>query len=127
MTKIKIDEKESVNKIASAMKNKEEFIISTIDESFNPLGYDKHSAEIWIASAGGGALMTIGGGALFLAFIDPEPTSKLGLLIGGGILMALTGGAIILTVLVTRAKYESVKKFNKTTGEWEWTLRPKTV
>ena len=63
------------------MKNKERFMILTDDKDFKPLGYDRHSAELWVGAAGGGLMMTIGGGALVLAFLDPEPTSKLGALI----------------------------------------------
>jgi hypothetical protein len=37
-----------------------------------------------------------------LAFLDPEPTSKLGLLVGGGALCALTGGASAIGILVRR-------------------------
>jgi hypothetical protein len=43
-------------------------------------------------------------GVLFvvLAFLDPEPTSKLGLLVGGGALCALTGGASAIGILTRR-------------------------
>jgi hypothetical protein len=43
-------------------------------------------------------------GILFvvLAFLDPEPTSKLGLLVGGGALCALTGGASAIGILIRR-------------------------
>ncbi len=34
-----------------------------------------------------------------LAFVDPEPTSKLGLLVGGGALCVLTGGMTAVRIL----------------------------
>jgi hypothetical protein len=36
---------------------------------------------------------------VILAFVDPEPTSKLGLLVGGGVLCVLTGGGTAIYVL----------------------------
>jgi len=40
-----------------------------------------------------------GVGMVILAFVDPEPTSKLGLLIAGGVACVLCGGAGALQVL----------------------------
>jgi len=37
-----------------------------------------------------------------LAFLDPEPTSKLGLLVGGGAMCVLTGGLTAIAVLTRR-------------------------
>ncbi|HTP59976.1 MAG TPA: hypothetical protein VMM82_13725 [Spirochaetia bacterium] len=37
-----------------------------------------------------------------LAFLDPEPTSKLGLLVGGGAACVLTGGMTAVAVLTRR-------------------------
>jgi hypothetical protein len=37
-----------------------------------------------------------------LAFLDPEPTSKLGLLVGGGAVCVLTGGLTAVGVLTRR-------------------------
>jgi len=37
-----------------------------------------------------------------LAFLDPEPTSKLGLLVGGGAVCVLTGGLTAIAVLTRR-------------------------
>ena len=125
MKTIELKDHSSLEAIAKAMKNKEQFIIVTDDQNFNPLGYDKHSAELWIGAAGGGTLMTIGAGALVLAFLDPEPTTKLGLMVGGGIAMVLTGGAVIIAILVTRSKYTSVLTIDKETGKYEWVLSPK--
>ena len=49
--------------------------------------------------------MTIGAGSLVLAFMDPEPTTKLGLLVGGGIVMVLAGGAVIITKVASRERF----------------------
>jgi hypothetical protein len=37
-----------------------------------------------------------------LAFLDPEPTSKLGLLVGGGAVCVLTGGLTAVGILTRR-------------------------
>jgi hypothetical protein len=37
-----------------------------------------------------------------LAFLDPPPTSKLGLLIGGGAVCAFTGGLTAVGILIRR-------------------------
>ena len=125
MERYEIVDHESLQAIARAMKKKKAFVVVTDDENFRPLGHDRHSATVWIGAAGGGALMTIGAGALVLAFMDPEPTTKLGLLVGGGVLMALTGGGVIMTILITRSRYTSVMTFNKETKQYEWILQPR--
>jgi hypothetical protein len=118
------DAQEVLQKIAKAMTEKKAFKIVTSDPKFDPLGLDQHSAHVWIGAAGGGLLMTIGAGALVLAFMDPEPTSKLTLLVGGGILMVLTGGGVVITILVTRAGYTSAMRFDQKTKKYEWVLQP---
>ena len=125
MNKIELRDHASLQRIATAMKQKEAFVIVTDDKDFNPLGHDRHSAEMWIGAAGGGLLMVMGGGALVLAFLDPEPTTKLGLLIGGGIAMSLAGGGVIITILVTRSKYTAVVTYNRETKKFEWVLQPR--
>lgn len=119
-----IEDKQSIQSVAQAMKNKERFIIVTRDPHFNPLGYDRHSATVWIGAAGGGTLMTIGAGVLVLAFLDPEPTSKLTAFALGGTIITLVGGAVLITILVTRAGYSSTMHFNQKTKVYEWTLSP---
>jgi len=60
-----------------------------------------------------------GVGMILLAFFDPEPTTKLGLLIGGGAVLLLTGGFSAIYVL-TKQKPPKVKV--GTSGveiEWE--------
>lgn len=47
-----------------------------------------------VGLSGAGVLMVV------LAFLDPEPTSKLGLLVGGGALCIFTGGVAAIRVLV---------------------------
>jgi hypothetical protein len=123
---IELKDRSSLEEIVTSMKNKERFIIITDDPNFKPLGYDKYSAEKWIGAAGGGVLMALGAGALVLAFMDPEPTSKLGLMVGGGVAMALTGGGIIITLLVTRSRYISIMRFNAVTNQYEWILEPRS-
>ena len=103
MRAIRLTGRASLAAIANAMRKRERFAIVTEDKDFDPLGLDRHSAEVWIAAAGGGAMMTIGGAALVLAFADPEPTTKLGLMVGGGVLVTLAGGGVIATILLTRS------------------------
>jgi len=122
---ITLADRSSLKEIVEAMKKKERFVVITDDPNFKPLGLDRYSAEKWIGAAGGGLLMTLGAGALVLAFVDPEPTSKLGLMVGGGIAMAITGGGIIVTLLITRSRYTSIMRFNKDTNHYEWMLEPK--
>ena len=49
-----------------------------------------------IGMSGAGVLMVV------LAFLDPEPTSKLGLLVGGGAVCVLTGGLTAVGILTRR-------------------------
>jgi hypothetical protein len=114
MEKIELKDQASLELIAAAMKRGETFVILTEDSNFKPLGYDWHSAHVWI-----------GAGALVLAFLDPEPTSKLTALTVGGILMVLAGGGIIFTILVTRSGYVSTVHFDADSGKYEWILSPK--
>lgn len=46
----------------------------------------------WTGVAVAGGLTVFGATMIVLAIIDPDPTSKLGLLVGSGALLALTGG-----------------------------------
>lgn len=46
----------------------------------------------WTAVSIAGGMTVFGATMVVLAFIDPDPTSKLGLMVGGGALLALTGG-----------------------------------
>jgi len=72
MKTIELKDHASLEAIAESMQSGEPFIIITDDKNFNPLGYDRHSADVWLGAAGGGTLMTIGAGALVL-----EPILKI--------------------------------------------------
>jgi hypothetical protein len=60
------------------------------------------SATEWAAVGISLGLSAAGVGFVVLAFLDPEPTSKLGLLVGGGALCALTGGVSAVGILISR-------------------------
>jgi hypothetical protein len=46
-------------------------------------------------------MSAVGIGMILLAFVDPEPTSKLGLLLGGGVVCVAGGGWSAIRVLTT--------------------------
>lgn len=46
----------------------------------------------WTAVSIAGGMTIFGATMVVLAFLDPDPTSKLGLMVGSGALLALTGG-----------------------------------
>jgi hypothetical protein len=56
----------------------------------------------WVAVGVCLGLSAAGIGFVVLAFLDPEPTSKLGLLLGGGAVCALTGGLSAVGILTRR-------------------------
>lgn len=56
----------------------------------------------WVAVGVSLGLSAAGIAFVVLAFVDPEPTSKLGLLLGGGALCTLTGGLSAIGILVRR-------------------------
>ncbi len=56
----------------------------------------------WVAVGVSLGLSAAGVGFVVLAFLDPEPTSKLGLLVGGGAICALTGGVSAVGILIRR-------------------------
>jgi hypothetical protein len=53
----------------------------------------------WSAVSVAVGLSAAGAAMVVLAFLDPEPTSKLGLLVGGGALCVLTGGLTAVRIL----------------------------
>jgi len=61
----------------------------------------------WTAVAIASGMTVLGASMVILAFIDPDPTSKLGLMIGSGALLALTGGFQAIHLL-TRQKPPSI-------------------
>lgn len=61
----------------------------------------------WTAVAISSGMTLFGTALVVMAIVDPEPTSKLGLLVGSGALLALTGGFQTIRLL-TRQKPPSV-------------------
>jgi hypothetical protein len=61
----------------------------------------------WSAVAVAGGMTVLGAAMVLLAIADPDPTSKLGLLVGSGALLALTGGFQAIRLL-TRQKPPSI-------------------
>jgi hypothetical protein len=53
----------------------------------------------WSAVSVAVGLSVAGAAMVVLAFLDPEPTSKLGLLVGGGAVCVLTGGLTAVRIL----------------------------
>ena len=60
----------------------------------SPADWSAVAVSIGISAAG----LTM----VVLAFLDPEPTSKLGLLVGGGAVCVLTGGLTAVGILIRR-------------------------
>lgn len=61
----------------------------------------------WTAVAIASGMTILGASMVVLAVIDPDPTSKLGLMIGSGALLALTGGFQAIHLL-TRQRPPSI-------------------
>jgi hypothetical protein len=57
---------------------------------------DWAAVGVAVGVSAAGVLMVV------LAFLDPEPTSKLGLLVGGGAVCVLTGGLTAVGILLRR-------------------------
>jgi hypothetical protein len=62
----------------------------------------KLSRKEWTAVAISSGMTVFGAAMVILAIVDPDPTSKLGLLIGSGAILALTGGFQTIRVLTTQ-------------------------
>jgi hypothetical protein len=62
----------------------------------------------WTGVAIAGGMTVFGAALVLLAIADPDPTSKLGLLVGSGALLALTGGFQTIRML-TRLKPPSIE------------------
>ena len=58
------------------------------------------SSNEWIQICGCAGVGGIGLTLIFVAFFDPEPTSKLGLLVGGGVFLAVCGGLTALSLII---------------------------
>lgn len=61
----------------------------------------------WTGVAVASGMTVFGASMVILAVIDPDPTSKLGLLVGSGALLALTGGFQTIRLL-TRQRPPSI-------------------
>jgi hypothetical protein len=72
---------------------------------------DLSTSEIAAACVAVG-MSVAGVGMVILAFVDPEPTTKLGLLIGAGAVLALTGGFSAIYVL-TQKKPPNIRVTSK--------------
>jgi hypothetical protein len=62
----------------------------------------------WTGVAVSGGMTVFGATMIVLAILDPDPTSKLGLLVGSGALLALTGGFQTVRLL-TRMKPPNIR------------------
>jgi hypothetical protein len=60
------------------------------------------SPSDWAAVAVSIGMSVAGITMVVLAFLDPEPTSKLGLLVGGGAVCVVTGGLTAVGILLRR-------------------------
>lgn len=127
MNEIVLADHESLNRVATAMKHGDRFAIVTEDKNFNPLGHDVHSAQVWIAAAGGGVLMAVGAGALIAAFASREPISQVSLIALGGLVLTLTGGLVLLSILTMRSKYECQMEVDASKKKFRFLLQPKAV
>ncbi|HZZ37552.1 MAG TPA: hypothetical protein VFE06_00375 [Acidobacteriaceae bacterium] len=65
------------------------------------------SRREWTAVSVSGGMTVFGAGLIVAAILDPDPTSKLGLLVGSGALLALTGGFQTIHLL-TRLRPPSI-------------------
>ncbi len=66
------------------------------------------SRREWTAVSVSGGMTVFGAGLIVAAIVDPDPTSKLGLLVGSGALLALTGGFQTIHLLLTRLRPPSI-------------------
>jgi hypothetical protein len=62
----------------------------------------KLSRNDWIAVGISSGIGIVGIGAIVLAVVDPDPTSKLGLLIASGAILTATGGFNAIRILTNR-------------------------
>lgn len=127
---IRIDTKEKgwQKKVTKLMKKRIAFIIVTQDPNFLPDAKDLRTARKWVygdgpAIAGGGAMVAVGGTMIILAFIDPEPTSKLAVMVVGGTILVFGGGSYMFTIAVMRRQYSFRLRSTKS-GLFEWEANP---
>jgi pimeloyl-ACP methyl ester carboxylesterase len=105
---IRTSEKGWVGVLAKAYKSRGRVLLiddanTGIDpnrDSLVAMGIKAHLAiEEWIAAGVSIGISAAGSVMVVLAFIDPEPTSKLGLLVGGGAVCVLAGGLTAIRIL----------------------------
>jgi hypothetical protein len=107
-TMIKTSEQGWFSRLAEAYKSRVPILlvddaqvgIDPANESLIAMGLKaKLSTTEWTAVGVAVGLSAAGIMMVVLAFIDPEPTSKLGLLVGGGAVCLLTGGVSAIRIL----------------------------
>ena len=115
---IKTSEKGWFIELAKAYKKKKP--ISVIDDA--NVGFDpkrqflleigrkaKLKLADWVAVLISLGVSAVGAWMVALAFVDPEPTSKLTLLVAGGILLVGTGGLFAIRI-ITKIKPPTIEK-----------------
>jgi hypothetical protein len=105
---IRTSEKGWVTALARAYRNRDEVLLiddanAGIDprrESLVAMGIKARlTIEEWVAAGVSVGMSAAGAVMVVLAFLDPEPTSKLGLLVGGGAVCVLAGGLSAIRIL----------------------------
>jgi hypothetical protein len=105
---VRTSEKGWVGALAAAYKHRGRILliddanvgIDPANQSLFAMGIKARlSVEEWIAVGVSIGISAAGSVMVFLAFVDPEPTSKLGLLIGGGAACVLAGGLTAIRIL----------------------------
>jgi hypothetical protein len=96
------------NQVARAYKSRTSILliddakvgIDPANESLISMGIKARlSAADWTAVGVSIGISAAGMAMVILAFVDPEPTSKLGLLVGGGAICVVTGGLSAVRIL----------------------------
>jgi hypothetical protein len=105
---VKTSEEGWFTKLAEAYKNRTPIVIfddakvgiDPSNESLIQMGLKaKLSMEEWTGVGVSLGISAAGIGMIILGFVDPEPTSKLGLLIGGGVVCIIGGGFFAIRIL----------------------------
>ncbi len=114
---IKTSEEKWLSKLANAYKNKVDVtLLDDLQMGIDPANDNliqmgirgKLSTAEWTAVGISVGVSAAGMVMIVLAFLDPEPTSKLGLLIAGGT-VALTSGGFMAVRILTKHKPPKVK------------------
>jgi hypothetical protein len=105
---IRTSEKGWVGVLARAYRNQDRILL--IDDAKTGVDPQRESLvsmgikagltmQEWIAAGVSVGMSAAGVVMVVLAFLDPEPTSKLGLLVGGGAVCVLAGGLTAIRIL----------------------------